>query len=77
MKQLQLQLPALTVSRRAGKGTQCDLIVKEYGWTHISAGDLLRAQVKAGTAVVSDCQLVLHQAPSALAVPNTSDWTGP
>jgi UMP-CMP kinase len=28
----------------AGKGTQCDLLVKEYGFTHLSAGDLLRAE---------------------------------
>jgi hypothetical protein len=39
-------------TKSAGKGTQCELIVKEYGWTHISAGDLLRAQVAAGTDVV-------------------------
>lgn len=30
----------------AGKGTQCDLIVKEFGYTHLSAGDLLRAERK-------------------------------
>lgn len=28
----------------AGKGTQCTNIVKKYGYTHISAGDLLRAE---------------------------------
>ncbi|CAI5492740.1 unnamed protein product [Closterium sp. Naga37s-1] len=34
----------------SGKGTQCELIVaKQYGLTHISAGDLLRAEVAAGT----------------------------
>ncbi|XP_033737231.1 UMP-CMP kinase-like [Pecten maximus] len=27
----------------AGKGTQCDKIVKEFGFVHLSAGDLLRA----------------------------------
>lgn len=25
-----------------GKGTQCEKIVEEYGFTHLSAGDLLR-----------------------------------
>jgi adenylate kinase len=31
------------------KGTQCEKIVKEYGYTHLSSGDLLRAEVAAGT----------------------------
>mmetsp|Transcript_2288 Transcript_2288/g.4424 ORF Transcript_2288/g.4424 Transcript_2288/m.4424 type:complete len:893 (+) Transcript_2288:142-2820(+) len=28
----------------AGKGTQCELITRDYGFTHLSAGDLLRAE---------------------------------
>lgn len=28
----------------AGKGTQCQNIVKEYGFVHLSAGDLLREE---------------------------------
>jgi len=28
----------------AGKGTQCARLVKDYGFTHLSAGDLLRAE---------------------------------
>ena len=28
----------------AGKGTQCANIVRDYGFTHLSAGDLLRAE---------------------------------
>jgi len=28
----------------AGKGTQCERIVKTFGYTHLSAGDLLRAE---------------------------------
>lgn len=51
---MQWGLPCSASSCRAGKGTQCDLIVKEYGWTHFSAGDLLRAQVKAGTEMVGE-----------------------
>ena len=33
----------------SGKGTQCELIAAKYGLTHVSAGDLLRAEVKAGS----------------------------
>lgn len=30
----------------AGKGTQCALLAKEFNFVHLSAGDLLRAEVK-------------------------------
>jgi len=33
----------------AGKGTQCENIVRDYNLVHISVGDLLRAEVAAGT----------------------------
>mmetsp|Transcript_45349 Transcript_45349/g.119021 ORF Transcript_45349/g.119021 Transcript_45349/m.119021 type:complete len:352 (-) Transcript_45349:414-1469(-) len=34
----------------AGKGTQCSMIVEKCGYTHLSAGDLLRAERKSGSA---------------------------
>ncbi|KAL2734231.1 adenylate kinase isoenzyme 1 [Vespula squamosa] len=32
-----------------GKGTQCDLIIKKYGFLHLSSGDLLRDEVASGS----------------------------
>ncbi|VVB04252.1 unnamed protein product [Arabis nemorensis] len=33
----------------SGKGTQCELITQKYGLVHISAGDLLRAEIDLGS----------------------------
>jgi UMP-CMP kinase len=33
----------------SGKGTQCDKIVEEFGFTHISVGDLMREEVQKKT----------------------------
>lgn len=33
----------------SGKGTQCAKIVEKYNFSHFSTGDLLRAEVAAGT----------------------------
>ncbi|CAN0896917.1 UMP-CMP kinase 3 [Linum grandiflorum] len=33
----------------SGKGTQCTNIVEHFGYTHLSAGDLLRAEIKSGS----------------------------
>lgn len=32
----------------AGKGTMCELAEQQLGWTHLSAGDLLRAERQRG-----------------------------
>jgi len=35
----------------AGKGTQSDILVKNYGYNHISTGDLLREEVASGSSL--------------------------
>jgi adenylate kinase len=40
----------------AGKGTQCKRISERYGATHLSSGDILRAERKAGTALGKQAQ---------------------
>jgi hypothetical protein len=39
----------LTGGPGSGKGTQCEKIVQKYGYTHLSTGDLLRAEVSSGS----------------------------
>lgn len=46
-------LAVITVCRlggpASGKGTQCAKLVEEFGYTHISTGDLMRAEKDKGT----------------------------
>ena len=43
----------------SGKGTQCAKIVEKYGHTHLSAGDLLRAEVDSGSELGKQCQEIM------------------
>ncbi len=55
----------------AGKGTQAQLLVEEFGVVNISTGDLLRAAVKAGTKLGRKAQLYMDKGelvPDALVV---------
>ena len=38
----------------SGKGTQCERIVKKYGYTHLSSGDLLREEVKSNSDLAKE-----------------------
>jgi UMP-CMP kinase len=33
-----------------GKGTQCAKIARAFNWVHLSAGDLLREEIKSGSS---------------------------
>ncbi|CAB3401078.1 unnamed protein product [Caenorhabditis bovis] len=44
----------------SGKGTQCDKIVADYGLTHLSSGDLLRAEVKSGSPLGSQLTSIME-----------------
>jgi adenylate kinase family enzyme len=41
----------ITGAPASGKGTQCERLVERFGLVHLSTGDMLRAAVKAGSAV--------------------------
>ena len=45
----------------SGKGTQCERIVAKYGYKHLSAGDLLRDEVKSGSAVGQQCEQIMKE----------------
>ncbi|RNF01011.1 adenylate kinase [Trypanosoma conorhini] len=51
----------------SGKGTQCQAIVERFGVVHISSGDLLRAEVAAGTEAGKMAESFIH---SGQLVPN-------
>jgi hypothetical protein len=45
----------------SGKGTQCAKIVEKYGHCHLSAGDLLRAEVDSGSELGQQCQDIMKE----------------
>ena len=44
----------------SGKGTQCEQIVKRYGYTHLSTGDLLRAEVQSGSSRGAELKAIME-----------------
>nr|CAD1831075.1 unnamed protein product [Ananas comosus var. bracteatus] len=44
-----------------GKGTQCEKIAKHFGFTHLSVGDLLRAETETGSAYGAMIQTMMKE----------------
>ena len=51
----------ITGAPGSGKGTQSDLIVKNYGLYHISTGDMLRAEIKAGSEIGKQAEHIIAE----------------
>lgn len=45
----------------AGKGTQASTLVRKYGLCHLSTGELLRAEIAAGTALGKEADVLISQ----------------
>jgi len=45
----------------SGKGTQCAKLVEDYGFTHLSAGDLLRDEVKSRSEIGVVCETLMKE----------------
>uniref|UniRef100_A0AAQ4PCJ6 Adenylate kinase isoenzyme 1 n=1 Tax=Gasterosteus aculeatus aculeatus TaxID=481459 RepID=A0AAQ4PCJ6_GASAC len=45
----------------SGKGTQCEKVVAKYGYTHLSSGDLLRAEVASGSERGKQLQAIMQK----------------
>ena len=58
---LVIATPPLPGGPGSGKGTQCAKIVKEFGFKHISAGDLLRQEVAKKTDQGKEIQETMTQ----------------
>jgi UMP-CMP kinase len=55
----------------AGKGTMCELAESQLGWTHLSTGDLLRAELHEGgptAAVIEECVTAGKLVPNEIVV---------
>eukprot|EP01018_Ginkgo_biloba_P020096 Gb_09605 [translate_table: standard] len=45
----------------SGKGTQCSRLARDFGFTHVSTGDLLRNEVKSGTEIGKEVENIMKE----------------
>jgi adenylate kinase len=45
----------------SGKGTQSEKLIEKYGWKHLSTGDLLRKEMKAGTPLGKEAKSLIEK----------------
>ena len=61
----------------AGKGTQAERLIREYGIPQISTGDMFRAAVKEGTPLGKEAKSYMDKGISALMITKrlfVQDW---
>ena len=60
----------------SGKGTQCDLMVEEFGFEHLSTGDLLRAEKDTGSEtadLINECLREGRLVPTSILIKLLAD----
>lgn len=67
---------ALAGGPGSGKGTQCEKIVQKYGYTHLSTGDLLRAEVSSGSARGKKLSEIMEKGQLVPLVSGPGGWAG-
>ena len=58
----------------SGKGTQCEKVVAKYGYTHLSSGDLLRAEVSSGSERGMQLQAIMQKGELVPLVSSARRW---
>ena len=59
----------------SGKGTQCSKLVEDFGFVHLSAGDLLRTEVANGTEQGKELEALMKEGNLVPAVRLQTEFT--
>lgn len=58
----------------SGKGTQCERIAAKYSCKHLSAGDLLREEVKSGSEKGKELAAIMKEGKLVPQAVSNSEW---